>query len=464
MASDSALTHALAHAIIIAGGLGTRAHGMTGDRIPKALLPVGGAPILFRQLDVLAREGVRHVTILAGHLGDQLTPAIAAAGITMPKVTVMVEREPLGTAGCLSALSGQITQNSLIVYGDMLFDMDLSRLADFQAAHHAILTVVAHPNDHPETSDLLVARGGLVKKILPAKAPRIGDFRNLVPAGLYAATPAFFDALRDGVRADMIHDVLPALIAKGDAIGVYNTPEYLRDVGTPRRHAMAEADIASGRVGRESLRHSRPAIFFDVDGVLNLDPGGHGVLSEDQVILVPGAAEALRRARDAGYLTVGVTNRPQLAKGLMDRDGLDRVFGRLETLLAREGAWLNRIYFCPHHPEKGHAGEVPELKIVCRCRKPAPGLLVDAARDLNIDLSRSALIGDSLRDIVAARAVGVTGYGVKTGYGCADAAKYPDGNKIEPPVMFASVLEAVQFITTHAARRMSEGLSGELPG
>src|SRR4051812_45299543 len=106
MASDSALTHA----IIIAGGLGTRAHGMTGDRIPKALLPVAGQPILVRQLEVLAREGVREVTILAGHLGDQLTPAIAAAGITMPKVTVMVEREPLGTAGCLAVLKGQITQ------------------------------------------------------------------------------------------------------------------------------------------------------------------------------------------------------------------------------------------------------------------------------------------------------------------------------------------------------------------
>lgn len=454
MASDSTLTHA----IIIAGGVGSRAHVMTGDRIPKALLPVGGKPILFRQLEILARESVQEVTILAGHLGDQLSPAIAAAGILAPRVRVVVEREPLGTAGCLSALKG-LRQDSLIVYGDMLFDMDLSRLAAFQRDRAALLTIVAHPNDHPETSDLLVERDGLVKQILPAKTPRQGDFRNLVPAGIYAATPAFLDRLADGVKVDMIHDVLPALIAKGEIIGVYNTPEYLRDVGTAKRHGMAEADLASGRVARESLRHARPAIFFDVDGVLNEDPGGHGVLHEDQVVLVPGAAEALRRTLDAGYLAVGVTNRPQLAKGLMDRGGLDRILGRLETLLARNGAWLNGIYFCPHHPEKGHPGEVPELKIVCRCRKPAPGLLEDAARDLNIDLSRSALIGDSLRDISAARALGVTGYGVRTGYACADAAKYPDGDKIEPPVMFASVLEAVQFITAHAPK----GLSGELP-
>lgn len=451
MASESAPSNALTHAIIIAGGLGTRAHVMTGDRIPKALLPVAGRPILFRQLDVLAREGVRHVTILAGHLGDQLTPAIAAAGITLPRVTVMVEREPLGTAGCLAALKGLITENSLIVYGDMLFDMDLARLAGFQAEHQAMLTIVAHPNDHPETSDLLVERDGLVKRILPAKAPRSGDFRNLVPAGLYAAAPAFFARLQDGVKADMIHDVLPNLIAQGEAIAVYNTPEYLRDVGTPRRHGMAEGDIASGRVARESLRQSRPAIFFDIDGVLNQDPGGHGILNEDQVVLLPGAAEALRLALDAGYLAVGVTNRPQLAKGMMDRDGLDRVLGRLETLLAREGAWLNRIYFCPHHPDRGFAGEVPELKIVCRCRKPAPGLLEDAARELHIALSGSAMIGDTVHDLGAARAAGVAGYGVRTGHGCAGA----DAKS----VLFDNVLDAVKFITAHAPGKVPGVLS-----
>src|ERR1700761_5061945 len=113
MASDTALRHA----IIIAGGKGSRAHAMTGDRIPKALLPVAGKPILFRQLEVLEREGVREVTILDGHLGDQLLPAITAAGFTLPKVTVVVEREPLGTAGCLAALKGQ-NHDSLIVYGD----------------------------------------------------------------------------------------------------------------------------------------------------------------------------------------------------------------------------------------------------------------------------------------------------------------------------------------------------------
>jgi histidinol-phosphate phosphatase family protein len=186
-------------------------------------------------------------------------------------------------------------------------------------------------------------------------------------------------------------------------------------------------------------------MFFDIDGTLGEEPGGHGVMSPDQVVLLPGAAAALRAAVSADYLAVAVTNRPQLAKGMLDRDGLECIFGRLETLLARDKAWLNRIYFCPHHPEKGHAGEVAALKIACHCRKPGPGLLEEAVRDLNIDLRASAVIGDSLRDIGAAHAMGLPGYGVRTGYGCGDGNTYP-GPLPQPDAMFDTVLDAVNFI------------------
>ena len=246
----------------------------------------------------------------------------------------------------------------------------------------------------------------------------------------------------------MIHDVLPAVIADGLPIAAYNTPEYLRDVGTPARHALAEADIVAGRVARENLRHRRPAIFFDIDGTLGKEPGGHGVISPDQVALLPSAAAALKAAVAADYLAVAVTNRPQLAKGMLDRGGLERIFGRLETLLAQEKAWLNRIYFCPHHPEKGHAGEVTALKIDCRCRKPGPGMLEEAVGDLNIDLQGSVMIGDSLRDIGAAHAMGLPGYGVRTGYGCGDRDRYP-GPPPRPDAMFDTVLDAVNFIAGH---------------
>src|SRR5215470_9740142 len=124
-------------AVIIAGGLGTRARTMTGDRIPKALLPVAGVPIIFRQLRTLHREGITDVTVLAGHLAGRLIIPLAeetrALGLALD---VLVENEPLGTAGCLSTL-GAAGQDTLLVNGDMLFDMALDALATFHRASDA---------------------------------------------------------------------------------------------------------------------------------------------------------------------------------------------------------------------------------------------------------------------------------------------------------------------------------------
>ncbi len=435
------------HAAIIAGGLGTRAAVMTGERIPKALLPVDGVPIIFRQMRMLRREGVTRVSVLAGHLADRLQPTLgveaAALGLALQ---IIVEPEPLGTAGCLTALAAG-GDDVLVVYGDMLFDMSLAPLLVFHRKRNALLTVVAHPNDHPRDSDLIVADDGHVQKILPRARPRTEDHRNLVPAGLYLASPAFFTRLESGAKADMIEDVLPRLVAAEATIAIYNTPEYLGDVGSPARHALAEADLRAGLVAARNLVHPRPALFLDCDGVLNQEPGDPGVVSPDDVRLIPGAGAAVKRGRAAGLLAVAVTNRPQVARGLVSFAELDRILGRLEALLAAEGGVLDRIYACPHHPQGGFQGEVAALKIACECRKPGTLLLRQALHDLPIDRPRSMLIGDSLRDIGAARGIGIWAYGVRTGYGCRDTERYrrEAGLPPVPDLMFETVAEAVDF-------------------
>jgi mannose-1-phosphate guanylyltransferase / phosphomannomutase len=435
------------HAAIIAGGLGTRAVGMTDDRIPKALLPVAGVPIIFRQMRVLRREGVTRVSVLAGHLGDRLpetlAPVAAELGLALQ---VIVEPRPLGTAGCLTALDPG-TRETLIVYADMLFDVALAPLWEYHRRKGAPVTVVAHPNDHPRSSDLIVQRDGLVREILPHGQPRRQDHRNLVPAGLYLASPAFFAMLEPAAESDMIHDVLPRLIAAGTPVAVYNTPEYLRDIGSPARQALAERDLREGGVAALNRAHLRPAIFFDCDGVLNEERGDPGIVAPDDVKAIAGAGAALRATRAAGLLSIAVTNRPQVAKGLVTFEGLDHILGRLEALLAEDGGVLDRIYLCPHYPQAGFPGEIAALKIRCECRKPGTLLLRQALDDLPIDRSRSMLIGDSLRDIGAARGVGIWAYGVRTGYGCCDRERYrrESGLPPVPDLMFESVAEAVEF-------------------
>jgi mannose-1-phosphate guanylyltransferase / phosphomannomutase len=438
-------------AVIIAGGLGTRARVLTGDQIPKALLPVAGVPIIFRQLRTLRREGVTSVTVLAGHLGGALIGPLAEETRTLGiALDVYVEHELLGTAGCLSAL-GATGEDTFLVYGDMLFDMALDALQAFHHAREAAITVVAHPNDHPRTSDLIAQENGLVTAIYPREVPRAEDHRNLVPAGLYLAAPKFFAHVPKGKKSDMISDLLPQILASGIRMACYNTPEYLRDVGTPPRHATAEADIASGKVAALNIRNKRPAIFFDCDGVLNKEPGNPGVVRADDVVLLPGAGAAVAAARNAGYLPVAITNRAQVARGLVSFEDLDHILGRLEALLAQDGGVLDRIYFCPHHPDSGFPGEVRALKIHCECRKPGTLLFRRAIEELPIDKAHSAGIGDSLRDIGAARAMGIWSYGVRTGYGCRDTDRYPGDKLPTPDLMFENVVEAVDFCVNYRA-------------
>lgn len=195
----------------------------------------------------------------------------------------------------------------------------------------------------------------------------------------------------------------------------------------------------------------RPAIFFDCDGVLNEEPGGHGVLAPDDIRLIRGAGAAVRAAREAGYLAIIVTNRAQVAKGFVTLAGLDTIFARLRELLTEGGGIVDAIYFCPHHPEPTPGG-APDFQIACECRKPGTLLLRRAIADFGIDVGRSMLIGDSLRDIGAGQAMGLTCYGVKTGYACRDVERYPDRAPPVPDRMFADVGEAVAFCVSHPTK------------
>ena len=114
----------------------------------------------------------------------------------------------------------------------------------------------------------------------------------------------------------------------------------------------------------------------------------------------------MKKINASGYLAIVVTNQPVIARGEVSYEKLKEIHNKMETMLGYDGAYLDGIYFCPHHPHKGYEGEVPELKIECECRKPKPGMLLKAAGDFHIDLSRSWVIGDSENDILAGKAAG----------------------------------------------------------
>jgi len=168
-----------------------------------------------------------------------------------------------------------------------------------------------------------------------------------------------------------------------------------------------------GIISHTSLSVSKPAVFVDRDGTLNEDRGH--ISSPEDLRVFNFVGRALRRLNEAGCPTVIVTNQPVLARGEANYDDLRRIHSKLDAEMARFHAYFDRLYLCPHHPDNGFPGEVSELKIKCACRKPGPGLIYEARRDLNLDLPGSWFIGDTAADIGAAAAAGVTSILVQTG-------------------------------------------------
>ena len=184
----------------------------------------------------------------------------------------------------------------------------------------------------------------------------------------------------------------------------YDSSEYVKDMGTPERYEQVCRDYLSGKVERKNLRNPQKAIFLDRDGTVNHYVGF--LRKIEDLELNEGAAEAIRRINDSDYLAIIVTNQPVIARGEVTFEQLRQIHNKLETLLGKEGAYIDGLYFCPHHPDSGYEGEVKELKIECDCRKPKPGMLLKAAEDFHIDLSQSYMIGDSDSDMGAGSAAG----------------------------------------------------------
>jgi len=219
----------------------------------------------------------------------------------------------------------------------------------------------------------------------------------------------------------------------------YRSPEYVKDAGTPERLKRVALDLLSGRVAGCSLRNPAPAVFLDRDGTL-IEERGHIRRPED-IALLPGIGEALAELNASIYRTVLVTNQPVIARGECDEKGLRQIHNRMDTLLGEKGAYLDALYYCPHHPDSGFPGERAELKVACECRKPNVGLIRQAVQDLNLNLKDSWMVGDTTTDLMTARRVGARSILVHTGEAGRDG-KWNCSPDFECP----SLVEAVDLI------------------
>ena len=392
--------------VIMAGGKGTRIASVNSE-VPKPMIPILGKPILEYQIDCLRRQGYDDIILVVGHLGHVVKDYFGDGSAFGVRIEYVTETEPLGTAGALFLLKDKLGEDFLLLCGDIIFDIDLSRFYACHKAHGGVATLFTHPNSHPYDSGIIMADGeGRVTNWLHKEDERLW-YRNRVNAGLHFLSHRVFEQglFHELKKVDLDREVLKPLIPTGQLF-VYDSPEYVKDMGTPDRFYAVTEDIRSGKVRQKNLKNKQKCVFLDRDGTLNKYVGF--LRDIDQLELLPGAAEAVRRINASGYLAIVVTNQPVIARGEVTVPQLQEIHNKLETLLGREGAYLDAIYYCPHHPHKGYEGEVPELKFDCDCRKPKPGMLLKAAEDFHIDLSASYMVGDGDNDVQCGLNAGCT--------------------------------------------------------
>lgn len=408
--------------VIMAGGKGTRIASVRSD-VPKPMIKICGKPILEHQIENLKTCGLTDITLVIGHLGHVIQNYFGDGSKFGVNIEYFVEEHPLGTAGALFKMP-QLTEDFLLLCGDVIIDVDFNRFIAFHKDKKAWASLMAHPNGHPYDSSLLVTeiippveKGGCpvdthrVVRWMAKEDERL-YYKNRVNAGIEIISPELLkETMKDFVprhpetpdKIDLDRDVLKRNIPSGK-IYAYDTPEYIKDMGTPDRFYETEKDMESGKIHARNLKNKQKAVFLDRDGTINKYVGF--LTKPEQFELIEGAAEAIGKINKSGYLAIVVTNQPVIARGDCTWEELQQIHDKMETELGKEGAFVDAIYICPHHPDKGFEGERPEYKFDCNCRKPKPGLLIQAAKDFNIDLSQSIMIGDSERDIEAGEAAG----------------------------------------------------------
>lgn len=397
--------------VIMAGGRGTRISSVASD-IPKPMITVAGIPVLEYELECLRAQGFQDIIITVSHLsqiimnyfGDGSGVSPATGNPFGVHIEYFVEETPLGSAGALFRLKEKLSDDFLLLNADVVFDVDFNRMVSFHKSKRALATLLTHPNSHPYDSGLILADVDHSVTDWIAKEEKHPEFyKNRVNAGLHILRREVLETNILTPKIDLDRQLLKPLAGTGKMFA-YDSPEYVKDMGTPERYAAVCKDFKNGTVQAKSLRNKQKAIFMDRDGTINRYVGF--LRKPEEFELLPGAAEAIRRINNSGYLAIVVTNQPVIARGEVTIDQLQLIHNKMETLLGREGAYLDAIYYCPHHPDKGFKGEIPELKIQCSCRKPGPGMLLQAADEYNLDLGNSWMVGDSYTDMEAGKAAG----------------------------------------------------------
>lgn len=368
-------------AVILAGGRGTRL-GPIGDRMPKAMVPFHGRPFLDYLLELLRAQGFERVLLLLGYRAEQIVNHVgngARHGLRIEHAVSDVEDD---TGRRIKLAEDRIEPRFLLLYCDNYWPMPFDALWRAYAARTdatAQVTVYRNRDGYTKSNLRVDAEGYVATYDKSRTEPGLAG----VDIGFLIAERAILALLPDE-NVSFEATVYPKLVA-ARRLAAYETDHRYYSVGTPERLPETERFLSRA-----------PTVLLDRDGVLNEKmPRAQYVVSPDDWRWLPGAREALGRLCRAGFRIVVVTNQAGIARKAFGESDLAAVHAHMTAEVAAAGGRIEAIYHCPHHWDDG-----------CECRKPRPGMLLQAQRDLALDLSRTPFVGDDPRDGEAAAAAG----------------------------------------------------------
>jgi D,D-heptose 1,7-bisphosphate phosphatase len=375
-------------AVILAGGKGTRLGALTADK-PKPLLEVGGKPFIRYLIEALRRHGFTELVLLVGPFAQRYREAFGDGAALGVKLVLVPEDPPADTAGALLVAAPYLQPRFLLLNGDSFFDFNLLDLVARPMKGKWLARLALRRVDDAARYGAVVLDGDRINKF--GEKSQAGS--GIINGGVYWLRRALLDHIGPP-PASLERDVLPRLAVEGLVRGAVYDGHFL-DIGTPEDFTRAGELLARWE--------RRPAAFLDRDGVLNRDTGY--VHRASDFVWLDGAQEAIKRLNDRGWFVFVVTNQAGIARGYYQPRDVERLHRWMNAELRRLGAHVDAFYYCPHHPEEGRE----PYRQNCACRKPAPGMLLQAMRDWPVRREASFMIGDKDIDIAAASAAGVKG-------------------------------------------------------
>ncbi|UEM18672.1 HAD-IIIA family hydrolase [Skermanella mucosa] len=378
----------LRQAILLVGGRSTRPGSLT-ETIPKPLNSVAGRPFLDWQIEEIARFGFARILLLAGYKGEQIVARYHDRIVRGAHVEVVVEPEPLGTAGALRVFQDQLDERFLLLNGDTLFSLNLLDLP-LHAEEAMVTLALRHTAPSGRYGTIELSTNGRVQGLMPYSPDRIGP----VSGGIYTIDRRITEWIGSG-PVSLATDIFPRLASEGMLRGHIYDGAFI-DIGVPEDLTRAQHEIPT--------MACRPAAFLDRDGVLIEDTG----YPHDPAAArwIPGAMAAVKRLNDAGFYVFIVSNQAGVARGYYPESQVGVMHAWMAARLAEAGAHVDAYEYCPHHPEGTSVG----FNRACYRRKPEPGMIKDLMATWIVNRNSSFLIGDKESDLAAAAAAGLPGY------------------------------------------------------